>query len=131
MEFMECMEHSNFSAMCNKIRVQEAEELILALKAHGGEFIWIDDDNDGKELSNPPIIMVNLNEGPMDVVIHKAWLEGEYECLELLAFGNEWGEQIDIDLDDIAPGHLSFLISHMPVTDKVKSVAISNISSNK
>lgn len=130
MEFMEYMEHSNFYAMCDKIRIQEAQELHLALKAHGGEFTWIDDDNDEEQLYDPPIIMVNMNDGPMDVVIHKAWLN-EDECLELSAFDNEWGYKKDIELEDIAPGHLAFLISHMPVTDEVKSVAISNISSNK
>ena len=38
---MEYMEHSNFYAMCDKIRKMEARELHLALEAHGGEFVWI------------------------------------------------------------------------------------------
>ena len=69
----EYMEHSNFYAMCDKIRKMEARELHLALEAHGGEFVWINDENDEEELYDPPIILVNLNDGPMDVVIHKVW----------------------------------------------------------
>lgn len=59
---MEYMEHSNFYAMCDKIRKMEARELHLALEAHGGEFVWIDDENDEEELYDPPIILVNLND---------------------------------------------------------------------
>lgn len=119
---MEYIKYSDFHAMCDEIRKQEARELKLALKAHGGSFTWIDDDNDEEELFYPPIIMVNLNDGPMDVVIHKAWLNDD--CLELSAFDNEWGNQKDIELEDIAPGHLAYLIEHMPVTDTIKSVAL-------
>ena len=42
---MEYMKHTNFYAMYNEIRKKEADELRLALKAHGGEFTWIDDNN--------------------------------------------------------------------------------------
>ena len=118
---MEYMEHSNFYAMCDKIRKMEARELHLALEAHGGEFVWINDENDEEELYDPPIILVNLNDGPMDVVIHKVWLNDG--CIELSAFDNEWGNQVDIELEDIVPGHLAYLIEYMPITDKVKSVA--------
>ena len=121
---MEYMEHSNFYAMCDKIRKMEARELHLALEAHGGVFVWIDDENDEEELYDPPIILVNLNDGPMDVVIHKVWLHDG--CIELSAFDNEWGNQVDIELEDIVPGHLAYLIEYMPVTDKVKSVAIND-----
>lgn len=77
-----------------------------------------------EELYDPPIILVNLNDGPMDVVIHKVWLHDG--CIELSAFDNEWGNQVDIELEDIVPGHLAYLIEYMPVTDKVKSVAIND-----
>ena len=107
---MEYMEHSNFYAMCDKIRKMEARELHLALEAHGGEFVWINDENDEEELYDPPIILVNLNDG----------------CIELSAFDNEWGNKVDIELEDIVPGHLAYLIEYMPITDKVKSVAINN-----
>ena len=39
---MEYMKHTNFYAMYNEIRKKEADELRLALKAHGGEFTWIE-----------------------------------------------------------------------------------------
>ena len=121
---MEYMEHSNFYAMCDKIRKMEARELHLALEAHGGEFVWIDDENDEEQLYEPPIIMVNSNDGPMDVVVHKAWLDDG--CIVLLTYDNEWGNRVDIEPEDIAPGHLAYLIEYMPVTDKVKSVAIND-----
>ena len=81
-------------------------------------------ENDEEELYDPPIILVNLNDGPMDVVIHKVWLNDG--CIELSAFDNEWGNKVDIELEDIVPGHLAYLIEYMPITDKVKSVAINN-----
>lgn len=120
---MEYMEHSNFYAMCDKIRKMEARELKLTLEAHGGGFVWIDDENDEEQLYEPPIIMVNSNDGPMDVVAHKAWLDDG--CIGLLTYDNEWGNRVDIEPEDIAPGHLAYLIEYMPVTDKIKSVALS------
>ena len=120
---MEYMEHSNFYAMCDKIRKKKARELHLALEAHGGEFVWIDDENDEEQLYEPPIIMVNSNDGPMDVVVHKAWLDDG--CIGLLTYDNEWGNRVDIEPEDIAPGHHAYLIEYMPVTDKIKSVALS------
>ena len=36
------------------------------------------------------------------------------------------GNQVDIELEDIVPGHLAYLIEYMPVTDKVKSVTIND-----
>ena len=57
---MEYMEHSNFYAMCDKIRKMEARELKLTLEAHGGGFVWIDDENDEEQLYEPPIIMVQM-----------------------------------------------------------------------
>lgn len=120
---MEYMRHSDFYAMCKKIRKQEAEELQLALKAHGGEFTWVTNDT---QLYDPPIIMANLNYGgPTDVVVHKAWLD-DYDNIKLLAYDNEWGGKVDFELTEIAPGHLSYLIGYMPVTDSVKSVAIND-----
>lgn len=61
---MEYIKHSDFSAMCDKIRKMEAEELVLALQAHGGKFVWVDDDNNEELLYEPPTIMVNTDEGP-------------------------------------------------------------------
>lgn len=106
---MEYMEHSNFYAMCDKIRKMEARELRLALEAHGGEFVWIDDENDEEELYNPPIILVNLNDGPMDVVIHKVWLNDG--CIELLAFDNEWGNRWTLNWKILFPDTLRILLS--------------------
>lgn len=116
---MEFMEHTNFYVMCDRIRKQEARELRLALKAHEGEFTW--SSNNDEQLYQPLIILVNLDDGPLDAVVHKAWLDDD--CIELLAYDNQWGNHIEIELEDIAPGHLAYLIEYMPVTDKIQSVA--------
>lgn len=42
-----------------------------------------------------------------------------------MTYDNEWGNRVDIEPEDIAPGHLAYLIEYMPVTDKIKSVALS------
>lgn len=65
-----------------------------------------------------------LNGGPMDVVVHKVWLNNN--SIKLSVYDNGWGNKINIELDDISPGHLSYIIEYMPVTDKVKSVAIND-----
>ena len=51
---MEYMNILIFTPCVTKIRKMEARELHLALEAHGGEFVWIDDENDEEELYNPP-----------------------------------------------------------------------------
>ena len=121
---MKYIKHSDFSAMCDKIRKMEAEELVLALQAHGGKFVWVDDDNNEELLYEPPTIMVNTDEGPMDVVVYEARLNNGH--INLLAYDKEWGNKQHIELEYIATGHLAYLIEYMPVTDKVKSVAIND-----
>lgn len=84
----------------------------------------LDDNNIEQQIYSPPIILVNLDGGPMDVVVHKVWLNNN--SIKLSVYDNGWGNKINIELDDISPGHLSYIIEYMPVTDKVKSVAIND-----
>lgn len=89
-----------------------------------GKFVWVDDDNNEELLYEPPTIMVNTDEGPMDVVVYEARLNNGH--INLLAYDKEWGNKQHIELEYIATGHLAYLIEYMPVTDKVKSVAIND-----
>lgn len=116
------MGHSDFYEMYNTIRKQEVKELQLALDAHGGSFIWIDDEHDREQLYSPPCIAVNVDCGPMDIIVHKAWFDDS--GIQLLVSDKEWGDKIDIELKDIVPGHLAYLIEYMPITTKVNDVSI-------
>jgi len=117
------MKHSDIYEMCRKVRRQEQAELKKALKAHGGSFSWLDKNVDRYDVDyDVPVIAVNLDSGPMDVVVLGAWLN-EYDSINLSVKGSEYGDDVDINVNDVIPGHLCYLIDCMPATAAVNDVS--------
>lgn len=113
------MKHSDYQVKIDEIKTLECCELKRAVSAHGGSYEW-SEENSGC----PPIIAINPNNSapePQDVEITKVAVIDN--CLEISGIDKRTGEPIEFDIDDIFPGHLSFIIDYIPETDEVYDVS--------
>lgn len=72
---------------------------------------------------------VTINDGtPHDIRITEAGLDDEC-CLHILAYDEDAGQYIDVDLDDIIYGHIEFITDSIPVRSfSQDSFSISRLS---
>lgn len=113
------MKHSDYQAKIDEIKTLECCELKRAVSAHGGFYEW-SEENGGC----PPIIAINSDNSepePQDVEITKVAVIDN--CLEISGIDKGTGEPIEFDIDDIFPGHLSFIIDYIPETDEVSDAS--------
>lgn len=110
-----------------QLRNRMMEELKKAIKAHGGSYSWYSEENE--EFSDDaPVVMCNHRyAGPVDVKIKNIYLD-EWEYINIEAVTEEYGDEIDISFDDIAPGHFSFIIEMIPATSEVEDVSLPSTS---
>jgi hypothetical protein len=113
------IQHSDYYKIIDAIRKMEVTEVMKALEAHGGTYSW------DYESEPCPIVSANLaqtlHQNPVEVEITKACeKDGE---LFLEGVNKEWGYSIDIHWSEVIIGHLSSIISHIPATPEVFSVA--------
>ena len=121
------MKHTHFYDIYNKIDQLLENELIAAVKAHGGKYIFIHTDEDGEldteEQENAPVIAASYKymSGYADFSVSRVEVDkdGFYSVFGCLLDGDnyEW------ELDSISHGHLEYIIDKIPETDSVKSVA--------
>ena len=121
------MKHTDFYSLYKKLDQQLEDELIAAVKAHGGKYIFIHTDEDGEldieEQENAPVITASCKymSGYADFSVSRVEVDEHgfcsvYGCL-LDGDNYEW------ELDSISHGHLEYIIDEIPETDSVKSVA--------
>ena len=112
------MKGTDFYALTRKVKAMELDELMLAVKAHGGSFTFEDQDA-------APRIMVNMdNIGPIDVTITKVSIKNSRHMSILSIFGLSdcfYGEK-EIYFNDIAVGHASYITEAIPATNEVDDV---------
>lgn len=119
-KFMKC---SNAWEMGHQLRNRMLDELELAIKAHGGEYSWYSEE-DEEYAENAPIVMCNHRyAGPVDVKIRRVYIdEDEYIVIE--AATNEYDDEIQVELDDIVPTHIQYIIESIHATDTVDDVSV-------
>lgn len=119
-KFMKC---SNAWQMGHQLRNRMLDELKLAIKAHGGEYVWYSEE-DEEYADNVPIVMCNHRyAGPVDVKVRRVYID-KHECMDIEAATNEYDEDIQIEFDDIVPTHIQYIIECIPATDEVADVSI-------
>lgn len=119
-KFIKC---SNAWGMGHQLRNRMLAELKLAIKAHGGEYSWYSEE-DEEYAENVPIVMCNHRyAGPVDVKIRRVYIdEDEYIVIE--AATNEYDDEIQVELDDIVPTHIQYIIESIHATDTVDDVSV-------
>ena len=114
------MKHTDYYNTFESIRQHIVEEIKTAVIAHGGSFDWIQNEVDA------PIVAANPDTSepePLDIIINNVSLDEDGD-LVIDAVDKEYGEDIDIDVDDIFVEHLGYIIDYMSDTESVSDVSI-------
>ena len=125
-KFMKCTGAWEIS---NIFRDHMKKELKAALVAHGGEFSWYSEEDEGEDedekyADNTPIVMCNHKYvGPVNVKIRKAYINS-HGHVRVIAVTDDYYNGIDIDLSDIVAHHIQYIIEAIPATDAVSDVSI-------
>ena len=114
------MKCNSFDNILKQIRELEKDELIAAVKAHGGLYRFEDDVFAGK-----PVITFDTAdafEGAADVEIQQVSVNDDgFLVLTGYPKDDPYAE-IELDPDDVAPGHLHYVTEYIPETESVKDV---------
>lgn len=122
------MKHSDFYSQFKEIRNNIRKELIAALQAHDGSYTWgtVDENGDVEEpdTDNSPIVLATPRryDGPVDVYI--ARISYDDDGFNIVAYEKEWLDDVYIDIEDIEPTHLHYIIDYIPETPEVSDVSI-------
>lgn len=123
-KFMKCTDTWSIMRM---LHAHMGKELKAALAAHGGEFSWYSEDEEGcdeRYADNVPIVMCNHKYvGSVNVKIRKACINS-YGYVRVTAATDDYDDVIDIELSDIVANHIQFIIESIPVTDAVSDVSV-------
>lgn len=114
------MKHTDFYDTFKRIRQHIIDEIVAAIKAHGGEYSW-------KEIGECPIVAANPDTSepePLDVCIWSIKLDAD-DTISFQATGKEYGEDMDyLSVYDIFVEHLVFILDYMDDAPNVSDVSI-------
>ena len=112
------MKCTNFEKLYQPIYEMEKAELIAAVKAHGGKYVFSEYEM--------PIIngYAHYGDYPADIAITSVSFDGQ--VLEIIGHEMGCGNDELVDADCIAFGHIQYIIGAIPETDEVKDVTTFN-----
>ena len=112
------MKHTDFYSLVEKIKQQEYDELMAAVKAHGGCYKWDED-------SEKPIIAVNVDSccpNPTDIeVCSVSIIDG---MLKIDGVDKTEGYPVEFQAGDVFAGHLSYIIDYLSEINDVDDVSV-------
>ncbi len=122
------MKHTDFYALHKKLDSQAKVELIAAVRAHGGEYIFVHFDDDGdydeEERNEAPIIMASTHSQDTyeDYYISRIELRDD-EFLSIYGWAKDgWADEVELEY--FAHGHLEYIIDQIPETEDVQDVTM-------
>ena len=119
------MKHTDFYALVNDIKRKEQQELYRALEAHGGSYSWWNAKERCFCDDEYPIIAANVDgyyPSPMDINVRSIFIEDG--ILNIIGESNEYGELIDLTIDEVFAGHIEYIIDLIPETESINDVTI-------
>ena len=122
------MKHTDLYNEYKKLDAIEREELIAAVKAHGGEYVFIDEeDEDWYDDDDVPIVCAcfSYSDGMSDYYVSRVAVDDK-GYLSIYGFDKEYGSPSDErELYQIETGHIGTIIDCIPATETVKDVSSS------
>ena len=120
------MKHTDFWEKEKELKTEAINELAKAIEAHGGKYVWCDEEGEVPEDADLPFCCVFLDSGPIDVKIKSIkhdekgwWIEGETI--------DEWCP-CDVSVDDLydisSASQIDNIIDAIPATKEVDDVTI-------
>lgn len=132
------MKGTDFRQLYKQLEAREKDELIAAVKAHGGEYIFFDCsaevediDEDWRKTRNNeciPIILASFrwDDEYSDFYVTRIKVEGD-KYLSIYGLRKEGGFPEDEDiLDMVHVGHIHYITEEIPETESVKGVTIAS-----
>lgn len=122
------MKHTDLYNEYKKLDAIEREELVAAVNAHGGKYVFIhvdeDGDYDSEEQNNAPIVAASTRymDAYEDFYISRVEVKNGY----LYIYG--WPKEScadELEIESVAHGHLGYITDEIPETDTVKDVSSS------
>lgn len=128
------MKHTDLYNEYKKLDALEEAELIAAVKAHGGEYIFVhfdeDGDYDSEERNEAPIIAASTRWMDSYEDFYVSRVEVDERGYYTLYGWNKEGCADEMEIDSIAHGHLGYVTDCIPETESVKDVSISTDRDN-
>lgn len=121
------MKHTDLYKEYKRLDTIEAVELMLAVEAHGNEYVFIHIDEDGnydvEERDKAPIISASTKwmDAYDDFYISRVEVDNGFYTL--YGWPKE-GFADEVEIDSVAHGHLGYVTDCIPETDDVKDVSI-------
>lgn len=119
------MKHTELYNEYKKLDELERHELIAAVKAHGGEYVFIDEDRYDDD--DAPIVCAcfSYSDGMSDYYVSRVAVDDK-GYLSIYGFDKEYGSPSDErELYQIETGHIGTIIDCIPATETVKDVSSS------
>lgn len=128
------MKGTDFYKLYRELQAREMAELVAAVNAHDGSYVFFDcnTDNEGldeiweEEKRNCPMILASsqYDETYSDFYVTKVELTSP-NCVDIYGVRAEYGVPLDEDvLDCIHIGHTHYITEDIPETSTVKDVTI-------
>lgn len=121
------MKHTELYQEYKRLDELERKELIAAVEAHGGEYVFIHLDDEGDydddERNNAPIISGSYGWMSNYEDFYVSRVEVRNGFLTLYGWDKE-GYSDEHEIDDVAHGHLGYVTDMIPETETVKDVTI-------
>lgn len=120
------MKHTDLYNEYKKLDAIEEVELILAVEAHGNEYVFIHFDDDGNydvdECNNAPIIAASTKWMDAYEDFYVSRVEVDRGFCTLYGWPKE-GCADEVEIDSVAHGHLGYVTDCISETDDVKDVS--------
>lgn len=129
---MKCTELCN---LYKALEEHEKKELIAAVKAHGGEYVFIhldideDEEVDEEELYNAPVVSGSWKhmECFQDYRISRVKVETigtDLETVTIYGWPNDPNWPDEDEITEVAYNHLSYITSQIPETETITDISI-------
>ena len=119
------MKHTDFYTLYQLLKKNELKELADAVNAHNGHVSFQAVPN-GEALLNAPVVLLNLDNGPIDVIITDVSLHGGHLIIKGYDKDDIETNVVEIDSSDILPGQICSIIDAIPETQKIQTVTAFN-----
>lgn len=121
------MKHTNYHQAYRNLDNLERQELIAAVKAHGGEYVFIDEDDEDWSEKDFPIVIASFkySDEQSDYNVSRVTVD-ENGYLTIYGFRKDCDCPSDEgELYYIEFGHIGNITDYIPETEDVKDVSIS------
>lgn len=119
-KFMQCTDAWRYNhTLLNHMLI----ELKLAIQAHGGEYSWYSEEDEEYEEDTPVVLCNREYGGPVDIKVRRVYID-ERGYLGIDAVTNEYEDEVQIEIYEIVPHHIQFIIESIPATNELSDVSM-------